>query len=68
VKPNATLIINRKTIRDFRTFYGEDSATTPFAIWGSAGFLELSINGASAAKHLRAKPGTPVVLRASNKK
>ena len=64
VKPNATLVINRTTIRDFRTFYGEDPAPTPFAIWGSAGFLEISINGSSAAKHLRAKPDDLVLLRA----
>jgi len=62
VKSNATLVINRKTIRKFRNFYGEDSTNTPFAIWGSAGFLELSVNGGSAAKILRAKPGTVVTL------
>jgi len=64
VKPNATLLINRKTIREFREFYGEDSGTSPFAIWGSAGFLEISVNGASAAKVLRAKRGDAVLLRA----
>lgn len=32
-----------------------------FAIWGSAGFLELSINGGSAATALRAKRGDPVI-------
>ena len=62
VKANATLIINRKTIREFRKFYGEDSAKMPFAIWGSAGFLELSVNGGSAAKLLRAKRGSAVTL------
>jgi len=64
VKPNATLVINRKTIREFRNFYGEESSSKPFAIWGSAGFLELSINGSSAAKFLHAKPGDTVLLRA----
>jgi len=63
VKSNATLVVNRKTIREFRRFYGENSAKTPFAIWGSAGFLELSINGSSAAKILQAKRGNTVVLR-----
>ena len=63
VKPNATLVINRKTIRDFRNFYGEDSAQTPFAIWGSAAFLELSVNGSSAAKLLHASPGDTVLLK-----
>lgn len=63
VKPNATLVINRKTIREFRNFYGEDSSPKPFAIWGSAGFLELSVNGSSAAKLLHAKPGDIVFLK-----
>jgi len=62
VKPNATLLVNRKTIHEFRNFYGEDSANTPFAIWGSAGFLEISVNGGSAAKLLRAKRGDAVLL------
>lgn len=62
VKPNATLRINGKTIRKFRDFYGEGSANTPFAIWGSAGFLEISVNGGSAAKVLRAKRGDTVLL------
>ena len=56
------LTINRTTIREFRTFYGEDSGTSPFAIWGSAGFLEISVNGKSAAKLLRASPGDTVML------
>ena len=62
VKSNASLLINRKTIRTFRNFYGEDSAKTPFAIWGSAGFLELSVNGGSAAKILKATRDDDVVL------
>lgn len=59
---SASLIINRKTIRKFRHFYGEESGNSLFAIWGSAGFLEISINGGSAAKVLRAKVGTTVIL------
>ena len=57
-----SLLINGKTIRDFRKFYGEDPSSTPFAIWGSAGFLELSVNGASAANVLRVKRGDKVVI------
>jgi S-adenosylmethionine hydrolase len=34
-----------------------------FAIWGSAGFLEIAINGGSAATQLRAKRGDPVILQ-----
>lgn len=58
---SASLLINRKTVRKFRNFYGEDSTNTPFAIWGSAGFLEISVNGGSAAKVLRAKRGDVVM-------
>jgi S-adenosyl-L-methionine hydrolase (adenosine-forming) len=63
VKPNTSLYINRKTIRKFRDFYGEDSTNSPFAIWGSAGFLEISVNGGSAAEMLRATRNTTVLLR-----
>ncbi|HEX6719141.1 MAG TPA: SAM-dependent chlorinase/fluorinase [Pyrinomonadaceae bacterium] len=57
-----SLRINGKTIRNFRNFYGEDGRERKalFAIWGSAGFLEISVNSASAAKILRAKPGDAV--------
>jgi S-adenosyl-L-methionine hydrolase (adenosine-forming) len=58
----ASLLINGKTIHDFRNFYGEDSSTSPFAIWGSAGFLEISVNGGSAAKVLHAKRHDAVIL------
>jgi S-adenosyl-L-methionine hydrolase (adenosine-forming) len=61
---NARLLINGKTIRDFRNFYGESTHSNPFAIWGSAGFLEISINGGSAAKILRAKRRDTVMLTA----
>jgi S-adenosylmethionine hydrolase len=33
-----------------------------FAIWGSAGFLELSANRDSAARLLSVRPGDPVAL------
>ena len=58
----ASLLINGRTIRDFRTFYGEDASKAPFTIWGSAGFLEISVNAGSAAKVLRVKRGDKVVL------
>ena len=55
--------INGRTISEFRRFYGEGSETSLFAIWGSAGFLEISVNGGSAAKELGAKRGDEVVVR-----
>ena len=58
-----SLTVNRTTIDNFRTFYGEDSTVTPFAIWGSAGFLEIAVNGGSAALTLGAKRGETVILR-----
>jgi S-adenosyl-L-methionine hydrolase (adenosine-forming) len=62
---SASLVINRKTIRKFRNFYDDDSTNTPFAIWGSASFLEMSVNGGSAARVLRAKRNDVVTLRKS---
>ncbi|HEU4506698.1 MAG TPA: SAM-dependent chlorinase/fluorinase [Pyrinomonadaceae bacterium] len=51
------LVINGETIGDFRDFYADNPRNEPFAIWGSAGFLEISINGGSAADKLRVKTG-----------
>jgi S-adenosylmethionine hydrolase len=63
LKAGAGLVIKGKTIRDFRNFYGEDPSSKPFAIWGSAGFLEISVNGGSAAKTLRVKRGDKIVIK-----
>jgi S-adenosylmethionine hydrolase len=65
MKPGAGLLINGKTIRDFRKFYGEETGSKPFAIWGSAGFLEISVNGGSAAKKLGVKKGDKVIVGAA---
>ena len=54
------LVINGRTITEFRQFYGEGDDKSLFAIWGSAGFLEISVNGGSAAKVLDAKRGDEV--------
>ena len=62
-KRHPTLVINRKTIRTFRDFYSAASPNELFAIWGSAGFLEISMNGESAAAKLHAKRGDTVVVR-----
>ena len=64
---NVRLVVNGKKIRDFRAFYGEDSTSAPFAIWGSAGFLEISVNGRSAAKKLGVKRGEKIVLAQRHK-
>ena len=57
-----SLTLNGTAIRNFRNFYGEESSLTPFAIWGSAGFLEISVNGGSAAKRLNVKRSDEVFL------
>lgn len=56
-----SLSINGHTITAFRNFYGEAPAGEVFAIWGSAGFLEISVNGGSAARVLGAKRGDKII-------
>ena len=58
----ATLTLNGQTIKRFRRFFAEDSddATAPFAIWGSAGFLEIAAFQASAAELLGARTGQSI--------
>lgn len=59
----ATLLVKRKVIDTFVDFYSAAPPNTLVAIWGSAGFLEISVNGDSAAKMLGVKRGDPVILR-----
>jgi hypothetical protein len=59
----ASLTVKGKRIESFREFYGAGKANKElFAIWGSAGFLEISARNRSAAKKLKAKRGDEVVL------
>lgn len=55
-----SVVVNGQTISEFRRFYGEGDDDSLFAIWGSAGFLEISVNGGSAAKVLGARRGDEV--------
>jgi len=55
-----SVVINGRTISESRQFYGEGDHESLFAIMGSAGFLEISVNGGSAAKVLGAKRGDAV--------
>jgi S-adenosyl-L-methionine hydrolase (adenosine-forming) len=71
------LLVKRRVISTFRQFFAEEQVSPDdqtsqdeqpptdelFAIWGSAGFLELAINGGSAATLLRTKRGDPVILQ-----
>ena len=56
------LSVNGSVISAFRNFFGEDvgKPDEPFAIWGSAGFLEIAVNGGSAAEILRVKRGDQI--------
>ena len=58
-----TLLVKRKVIDTFVEFYSAAPPNTLFAIWGSAGFLEISVNGKSAAKILGAKRGDPIIFQ-----
>jgi S-adenosyl-L-methionine hydrolase (adenosine-forming) len=59
---HATLLVNEKEIRTFRDFYSDASPNELFGIWGSAGFLEIAVNGGSAALTLGVKRGEAVIL------
>ena len=56
------IVVNGRTISEFRQFYGDGDDQSLFAIWGSAGFLEISVNGGSAARVLGASRGSEVSL------
>jgi S-adenosyl-L-methionine hydrolase (adenosine-forming) len=62
------LFVNGRVVEKFRRFFGDEDGSKDeqkddlFAIWGSAGFLEISANGRSAAALLKAKRGDAVIL------
>lgn len=59
----ARLRVEGKVIRVFRRFFGEEvGGEDLFAIWGSAGFLEIAANNRSAAASLSVKRGQVVIL------
>jgi S-adenosylmethionine hydrolase len=64
LKEGTKLRINGRTISVFRRFFGEDVGEPDdlFAIWGSAGFLEIAMNCRSAAELLKIQRGAPVTL------
>ena len=57
------LMIADRSITELRQFYSGGEPDTPFAVAGSAGFIEISVNGGSAAELLKATQGTPITLR-----
>jgi len=61
-KEGTTLSVNGTAIRALRKFFGEQMGEEPFAIWGSTGFLEIAVNGRSAAEILGVKLGDRITL------
>lgn len=63
----AAFSVNGRVIRSFRRFFddgGEDGGGELFAVWGSAGFLEIAAFQTSAAERLGARRGQIVTLTA----
>ncbi len=59
----AKLKLKGKTITSFRKFFADNGAAEKvFAVWGSAGFLEIAAQNRSAAKKLKVKRGDVVRL------
>jgi S-adenosylmethionine hydrolase len=58
------LRIGNRSIKTFRKFFsdGDNSKGELFAIWGSAGFLEIAATNRSAARLLKARRGQSVTL------
>jgi hypothetical protein len=64
IERGARLIVGGREIKSFRRFYAEqsDAPREPFAIWGSAGLLEIAAFNSSSARLLEAERGVPVRL------
>jgi hypothetical protein len=64
IAAGAKLGIKGKTVRSFRRFFADDKEKKGnlFAVWGSAGFLEIAAANRSAAKILNAKRGDAVIV------
>jgi S-adenosylmethionine hydrolase len=64
IEAGARLRIKGKTIKSFRNYFAEKSSSRDkvFAVWGSAGFLEIAVANASAAKLLRVQRSDAVVV------
>lgn len=64
IKEAKRLLLNGTLISAQRNFFGENigEIDEPFLIWGSAGFLEIAVNGGSAAEFLDAKRGDQIML------
>jgi hypothetical protein len=59
--------VGSKTVSTFHPTFGEAGPGEIFALFGSSGFIELSINQSDAAKRLGVKAGSPITLRLLSK-
>jgi S-adenosylmethionine hydrolase len=64
IEGGVRLSMNDRTIKTLRRYFSEDGGDDAklFAIWGSAGFLEIAATNRSAAKLLKARCGQTVVV------
>jgi S-adenosylmethionine hydrolase len=67
IADGARLKINGQTVHSFRDFFAEEAGgpQTLFAVWGSAGFLEIVAWRASAAAALNARRGQSIMVQIS---
>jgi S-adenosyl-L-methionine hydrolase (adenosine-forming) len=57
--------VGRKTIRGLKKGYGEGKKGEPIALFGSGGFLEISVREGNAQKSLKVKRGDPIQITIS---
>ncbi len=63
IAAGATLRLKGKSVKSFRNYFAEAGGREKvFALWGSAGFLEIAAANASAAKLLNARRGDAVIV------
>ncbi|MDQ3819589.1 MAG: SAM-dependent chlorinase/fluorinase [Acidobacteriota bacterium] len=64
IEGGVMLTVNGRKINSFRRFFAEETGASDnlFAIWGSAGHLEIASNRASAARILNARTGERILV------
>ncbi len=64
IASGATLRLKGKVVKSFRRYFAEETGSRErlFAVWGSAGFLEIAAQNDSAAKLLNARRGDEVIV------
>lgn len=69
IRRGARLTLGGREIKSFRRFFAEDGGAAPgepFAIWGSAGLLEIAVYRDSAARLLDARRGQSIVVNSKS--